>query len=64
MSLPSPATVKAQLNVVLGQKAPQYWDNLQLFLAGQISRGEFEDLAREILDTYQLGNGCPSGLLS
>jgi hypothetical protein len=59
MSLPSTAAVKLQLGAALGARAPQYWDTLQHFLAGQLSRAEFEDAARDSLDTQHLG---PSSL--
>ncbi|EIN06143.1 hypothetical protein PUNSTDRAFT_145474 [Punctularia strigosozonata HHB-11173 SS5] len=54
MSLPSTSTLRAQLNSTLGDKAPAYWRVFKEFLAGHISRNEFDAAARRALDTPHL----------
>lgn len=54
MSSPAPA-VRDQINAALVNKAGQYWDTLSAYLGGKISRVEFEELAREVIDTPHLG---------
>ncbi|TCD69636.1 hypothetical protein EIP91_006861 [Steccherinum ochraceum] len=49
MSLSSTTTIKAQLTSILGPKAPQYFKTLQLYLSGEISRGEYDDAIKESL---------------
>jgi len=49
MSLSSTATIKSQLTSNLGLKAPPYWKTLQLYLSGEISRGEYDDEIKECL---------------
>ena len=55
MALKSTPTIKEELNATLGQKAEHYWSTLNYYLSGQISRAEFDDLAREALSTPDLG---------
>jgi hypothetical protein len=50
MSLSSTATIKAQINSQLGDKAPAYFDALDKFVSGRISRTEFEDVVLDSLD--------------
>lgn len=47
--------IRDQLNAVLVNKSAQYWDTLNTFLCGKISRVEFEELVREVIDTPNLG---------
>ncbi|KZT10055.1 uncharacterized protein LAESUDRAFT_735053 [Laetiporus sulphureus 93-53] len=54
MSLPSTATIRHQLVAALGPKAPNYWGVLRQYLAAQISRIEFEEQVKELLDTTHL----------
>ena len=49
MSLPSTTTIKAQLAVALGPKAPLYYNILQEYLSARISRLEFDDQIKECL---------------
>ncbi|EIW79238.1 hypothetical protein CONPUDRAFT_107429 [Coniophora puteana RWD-64-598 SS2] len=54
MSLASTHTIKNQLNNALGQKAPIYFDTLSQYVSGKISRTEFEDTVRQVLDASNL----------
>lgn len=54
MTSPAPA-IRDQLNSALGSKSAQYWDVLNAFLGGKISRIEFEELIREVVDSPTLG---------
>ncbi|KAJ8515729.1 hypothetical protein ONZ45_g6899 [Pleurotus djamor] len=54
MSLSSTSTIKSQLVAGLGPKAPEYFDTLQQFVCGRISRAEFEDGVRAALDAPNL----------
>lgn len=56
MSLSSTPTIKAQLSSSLGPKAQAYFETLQNFVAGRVSKSEFNDSIRQSLDTAQLGN--------
>ncbi|KAH8104135.1 transcriptional regulator of RNA polII, SAGA, subunit-domain-containing protein [Cristinia sonorae] len=49
MSLSSTTTIKAQLTSLLGDNAPKYWKTLQLYLSGEISRGEYDDAIKDCL---------------
>lgn len=55
MSLSSTSTIKTQLRTALGPKAPSYFDTLQQFVSGRISRTEFDDTIRQCLDAPTLG---------
>ena len=55
MSLSSTSTIKSQLRTALGVKASGYFDVLQQFVAGKISRTEFDDSIRQYLDAPNLG---------
>lgn len=54
MSLSSTSNIKGQLTTNLGLKAPQYFDLLKDFVAGRISRQEFDDAVRRVLDSNNL----------
>lgn len=54
MSLSSTGTIKQQLTTNLGQKAPTYFQSLNLFVTGKSSRSEFDDTIRQILDAPNL----------
>ncbi|KAF8737748.1 hypothetical protein AX14_012320 [Amanita brunnescens Koide BX004] len=54
MSLSSTSTLKGQLTTNLGAKAPQYFDTLKDFVSGKISRQEFDDAVRRVLDSNSL----------
>ncbi|KIK91526.1 hypothetical protein PAXRUDRAFT_830776 [Paxillus rubicundulus Ve08.2h10] len=54
MSLSSTSTIKGQLNVALGPKAPAYFRALSQFVSGKISRPEFENSVRQVLDVANL----------
>jgi hypothetical protein len=54
MSLSSTSTIKGQLTTNLGLRAPQYFDLLKDFVAGRISRQEFDDAVRRVLDSNNL----------
>lgn len=54
MSLDSTANLKQQLINHLGPKASIYFEALQGFVTGRISRGEFEDAAKQVLTTATL----------
>lgn len=54
MSSPAPA-IRDQLNAALADKASHYWDTLNAYLGGKISRVEFEELVREVIDNPNLG---------
>ncbi|EAU90356.1 hypothetical protein CC1G_09038 [Coprinopsis cinerea okayama7 len=51
MSLDSTGNLKQQLTTNLGPKAPVYFDALQNFVTGKISRVEFEEIVTSILTT-------------
>ncbi|KAI0923794.1 hypothetical protein AcW1_006656 [Taiwanofungus camphoratus] len=54
MSLPSTTTIKNQLSASLGPKAQAYWAALKEYLSARISRTEFDEQAKECLDTTHL----------
>ncbi|KAH7929091.1 hypothetical protein BV22DRAFT_1081711 [Leucogyrophana mollusca] len=54
MSLSSTSTIKSQLGVALGPKAPGYFETLSQFVSGRISRSEFDDSVRQALDAPNL----------
>jgi hypothetical protein len=54
MSLDSTGNLKQQLVTHLGPKAPIYFDSLQAFVSGKISRGEFEDGVKQVLTSSAL----------
>jgi hypothetical protein len=54
MSLSSTSTIKNQLKTALGLKAPGYFDVFQQFVAGRISRTEFDESIRRHLDAPTL----------
>lgn len=54
MSLSSTSTVKAQLTNALGSKAPLYFDALKEYLAGRISRNEYDEKVKTYLDSVPL----------
>ena len=54
MSLSSTSTVKAQLTNALGSKAPLYFSVLKEYLAGRISRNEYDDKVKTYLDSVPL----------
>ncbi|KAI0725417.1 transcriptional regulator of RNA polII, SAGA, subunit-domain-containing protein [Fomitopsis betulina] len=54
MSLPSTTTTRHQLVSALGQKAPQYWGVLREYLTARISRIEFDEQVKTLLDSTQL----------
>ncbi|KAF9221355.1 hypothetical protein BS17DRAFT_711643 [Gyrodon lividus] len=54
MSLSSTSTIKGQLNVALGPKAPAYFQALSQFVSAKISRQEFEESVRQALDAPNL----------
>ncbi|PIL24965.1 hypothetical protein GSI_12852 [Ganoderma sinense ZZ0214-1] len=54
MSLSSTSTVKAQLTNALGSKAPLYFNVLKEYLAGRISRNEYDDKVKTYLDSVPL----------
>lgn len=54
MSLSSTGNIKNQLTVALGTKGPPYFKILQLYLSAQISRTEFDEQARDCLDSALL----------
>ncbi|KZP16626.1 hypothetical protein FIBSPDRAFT_748463 [Athelia psychrophila] len=54
MSLSSTSTIKTQLRTALGSKAPRYFHVFQQFVAGRISRTEFDDAIRQCLDAPSL----------
>lgn len=49
MSLSSTSTLKAQLTNALGSEAPAYFKVLKEFLSGHISRTEFEEVLKKVL---------------
>ncbi|RPD64413.1 hypothetical protein L226DRAFT_533693 [Lentinus tigrinus ALCF2SS1-7] len=49
MSLSSTSTLKAQLSNALGSEAPAYFKVLKEFLSGHISRNEFEEVLKKVL---------------
>jgi hypothetical protein len=55
MSLSSTSNIKSQLNAILGPKAQAYFSTLHQFIAGKLSRSEFDDSVHQSLDTSQLG---------
>lgn len=54
MSLSSTSTLKGQLTINLGTKAPLYFDTLKDFVSGRISRQEFDDAVHQVLDSNSL----------
>ncbi|KAJ7583433.1 transcriptional regulator of RNA polII, SAGA, subunit-domain-containing protein [Mycena floridula] len=59
MSLSSTTTIKQQLTSHLGPKSETYFQTLRLFFTGKISRQEFEDALKPVLDAphlFQLHN--------
>lgn len=54
MTSPPPA-LRDELTAALGEKSKYYWDTLNSFLVGEISRVEFEELVRQAVDSPQLG---------
>ena len=54
MSLSSTTTVKSQLTNALGQKAPLYFSVLKEYLAGRISRNEYDEQIKTHLDSTHL----------
>ncbi|KAJ3755189.1 transcriptional regulator of RNA polII, SAGA, subunit-domain-containing protein [Lentinula raphanica] len=54
MSLSSTSHIKSQLTTNLGPKASTYFSCLQKFVTGQISRTEFDDTLKPILDAPYL----------
>lgn len=58
MSLSSTATIKQQLSSQLGFKTVVYFDTLKLFLTGRISRLEFDDILKPVLDASHLSASC------
>lgn len=61
MSLSSTSTVKSQLTTALGQRATLYFNVLKEYLSGRISRNEYDDQVKALLDSTHL---CESSLLS
>ena len=59
MSLSSTSTIKGQLNVALGPKAQGYFSALSQFVSARISRQEFEESVRHVLDAPNLGLSIP-----
>lgn len=55
MSLSSTATIKQQLTSYLGAKGPSYFDSLNNFITGRISRSEFDDALKIVIDAPHLG---------
>ncbi|KAH9839856.1 transcriptional regulator of RNA polII, SAGA, subunit-domain-containing protein [Rhodofomes roseus] len=54
MSLPSTTTTRHQLVSALGSKAPQYWNVLREYLTARISRTEFDEQVKALLETTPL----------
>ncbi|TFK44585.1 transcriptional regulator of RNA polII, SAGA, subunit-domain-containing protein [Crucibulum laeve] len=54
MSLSSTSTIKQQLTTILADRAPAYFDALNSFVVGKTSRTEFEDIAKQLLNTATL----------
>ncbi|KAK0238738.1 transcriptional regulator of RNA polII, SAGA, subunit-domain-containing protein [Armillaria nabsnona] len=54
MSLSSTSTIKQQISSQLGAKAPAYFEPLASFVTGKISRPEFEDSLKAVLDAPNL----------
>jgi hypothetical protein len=54
MSLSSTATIKGQLQAQLGPKSQLYFDTLAQFVAGRISRLEFDDTIKPMLEEQSL----------
>lgn len=54
MSLDSTSNLKQQLITHLGPKASIYFDSLQGFVSGKLSRGEFEDNVKQVLTSAAL----------
>jgi hypothetical protein len=54
MSATAPSTIKSQLVAALGPNGRDYWENLNGFIVGKISRQEFEDVVREWINTPEL----------
>ncbi|KAK0432858.1 transcriptional coactivator Hfi1/Transcriptional adapter 1, partial [Armillaria borealis] len=54
MSLSSTSTIKRQISSQLGAKAPAYFEPLASFVTGKISRPEFEDSLKAVLDAPNL----------
>lgn len=60
MSLSSTSTIKGQLVASLGSKSNEYFETLQQFVAGKISRTEFEDGVNHILNAPNLSTSTSS----
>ncbi|KAI0766940.1 transcriptional regulator of RNA polII, SAGA, subunit-domain-containing protein [Trametes elegans] len=54
MSLSSTTTIKQQLKDALGVKAPQYFHVLKEYLSGHISRTEYDEQVKTLLDSTHL----------
>jgi hypothetical protein len=54
MSLSSTSTIKHQLSTILGPKSKSYFFTLHQFIAGRLSRLEFDDSVRQSLDSAHL----------
>ncbi|KAF9268990.1 hypothetical protein L218DRAFT_1072657, partial [Marasmius fiardii PR-910] len=54
MSLSSTSTIKQQISTHLGSNASKYFDSLYNFVTGQISRAEFDEVLKPILDAPSL----------
>ncbi|KAF5351506.1 hypothetical protein D9758_007174 [Tetrapyrgos nigripes] len=54
MSLSSTSTIKSQINLHLAAKAPVYFQCLHNFITGKISRTEFDETLKPILDAPNL----------
>ena len=54
MSLSSTSTVKAQITNALGPKATSYFSVLKEYLSGHISRNEYDEQIKALLDSTHL----------
>ncbi|KAG7093879.1 hypothetical protein E1B28_007518 [Marasmius oreades] len=54
MSLSSTSTIKQQISTHLGSNASKYFDCLYNFVTGRISRAEFDDVLKPVLDAPHL----------
>ncbi|KAI0741934.1 transcriptional regulator of RNA polII, SAGA, subunit-domain-containing protein [Daedaleopsis nitida] len=54
MSLSSTSTVKSQITTALGQRATLYFNVLKEYLSGHISRNEYDDQVKALLDSTHL----------
>jgi hypothetical protein len=60
LSMPStftstPLELRTEITAALGYKAEEYWNTLNEYLCGRISRVEYDELIREAVDNPQLG---------